>query len=114
MNATPHGLPAGLAGMPQERLMRVAARRAFVDMKTEFLHALDELAAPPDLDDDLRQLRRLVRAAQEPEQLWALQRPVFGALRRDPVAGPRLRDSLRQGLDSLFPPTLFASGYTGL
>lgn len=100
-----------LPGMPQERLARLAARRAFVDMKTEFLGAVDHL--DPE-DEQLAALRRAVLLANEPEDLWQLQRALFTALRRDPVDGPRTRDALRTGLDSLFPPTLFASGFSGL
>lgn len=108
----PPTLAAGsLPGMPQERLARVAARRAFVDMKQEFLGAVQHLDPQ---DEQLAALRRAVLQANEPEDLWMLQRALLTALRRDPVDGPRMRDALRTGLDSLFPPTLFASGFSGL
>ena len=106
----PHslGIAAGLPGMPQERLMRIAARQAFVEMKAEFLQALDGLEAFADagLDDEpLAQLRSAVRLAHEPGELWSLQHRVLRALDRDPVDGPRVSESLRQSLDTLFPPS---------
>ncbi|MDP3614649.1 MAG: hypothetical protein Q8R98_22635, partial [Rubrivivax sp.] len=65
------GLPG--SGLPGDRSARLAARRAFVDLKLTFLHALD--GAP-----GIEWLCTQVRAAEEPVDLWLLRAPVFAAL----------------------------------
>ena len=88
------GLPG--AGLPSDRLAQIAARQAFVALKSSFQQAVDELA-----DSGVDWLRRQVRAAEEPTDLWLLRAPVFAAL-----AGAECRphrQALRRSLESLFP-----------
>jgi hypothetical protein len=86
------------AGLPNDRMAKVAARRAFVELKLTFLEAVRHL---PDHRGDW--LRLQVRSAEEPVDLWLLRAPLFAALTGpDPeLRSQRLR--LRRGLDSLFP-----------
>ena len=88
------GLPG--AGMPGDRGARMAARQAFVDLKQTFLHAIGDAA-------DVDWLRALVRAAEEPVDLWLLRAPVFAALAGGTLAQQQRRQQLRRGLDSVFP-----------
>ena len=94
------------AGLPNDRMARLAARRAFVDLKLTFMEAVRSL--PEHRGDWLRQQ---VRCAEEPVDLWLLRAPLFAALTGpDPeLRGQRLR--LRRGLDSLFPDREPASGF---
>ena len=84
------------AGMPGDRGARMAARQAFVDLKQTFLHALP---ATPEAD----WLHALVRAAEEPVDLWLLRAPVFAALAGGALEQRQRRQQLRRGLDSVFP-----------
>jgi hypothetical protein len=89
--------PLAAAGMPQERLARIAARQAFVQMKTAFMEAVAHLDGEPG-----RWLQHQVRQAQEPVDLWLLRGAVFRALREeDEAEEQRLR--LNRCLDSVFP-----------
>lgn len=102
------GLSApGLAGLPGDRQAHAAARRAFVDLKRTFMHALAEV-------DGVDWLKAQVRAAEEPVDLWLLRAPAFAALAgTDPQARQR-RQQLRRGLDSVFPDLDDASGFAPL
>jgi hypothetical protein len=102
------GLAApSLAGLPGDRQAHAAARRAFVDLKRTFMHALEDL---PGVD----WLKAQVRAAEEPVDLWLLRAPAFAALAgTDPQVRQR-RQQLRRGLDSVFPDLDEASGFTPL
>ena len=73
---TDTGLPG--AGLPHDRLSRIAARRAFVDLKHNFMHAVAQVD-----DERGRWLREQVRRAHEPEDLLLLRGHVFACL-----AGP--------------------------
>ncbi len=85
-----------LSGLPQDRQAHAAARRAFVDLKRTFMHALDGLPA-------VEWLQVQVGAAEEPVDLWLLRAPAFAAMRgADPQVRQR-RQQLRRSLDSLFP-----------
>jgi hypothetical protein len=94
------------AGLPNDRMAKVAARRAFVELKLTFMEAVRHL--PEHRGDWLRQQ---VRGAEEPVDLWLLRAPLFAALSGpDPeMRGQRLR--LRRGLDSLFPESELSSGF---
>jgi hypothetical protein len=91
-------------GLPQDREARLAARRAFVDMKLLFLRA----TAP--LEDRKGQWLRLqVRQANDPMDLWLLRGPVLRALSA-PRPSPQdashlraLRSELYRSLDNIFP-----------
>lgn len=112
MDAAPqprHFLPTAAlpgAGLPGDRMARMAARRAFVDLKLTFTEAVRQL-------DDPRAdwLRMQVRSAEEPVDLWLLRAPLFAVLSgpAPEVRTQRLR--LRRSLDSLFPDSEPASGF---
>lgn len=84
------------SGLPGDRAARLAARKAFVDLKLTFLHILRDT---PDVD----WLRTQVRAAEEPQDLWLLRGPVFAALSGSAAEFRARRQQLRRGLDSVFP-----------
>jgi hypothetical protein len=90
----PPALPG--AGMPQERLARIAARRSFVAMKRSFIDGINELAG-----ERGEWLRQQVRQALEPADLWLLRGAVFSALKDSGRQHTRLQ--LHQMLDSAFP-----------
>jgi len=48
-------------------------------------------------------LLNLVRAAEEPVDLWLLRAPVFAALAGGTLEQRQRRQQLRRGLDSVFP-----------
>ncbi|HEV8688924.1 MAG TPA: hypothetical protein VGQ91_01410 [Ideonella sp.] len=73
----------GDGGLPQDREARLAARRAFVDMKLLFLRATATLE-----DRKGEWLRNQVRLASEPIDLWLLRGPVLRVL-----SAPRKRHS---------------------
>lgn len=87
-----------LSGMPQDRETRLAARRAFVEMKLLFLRATGPL------DDRKGEwLRHQVRQATDPIDLWLLRGPVLRALSNDDLRNRGLRAELYRCLDSIFP-----------
>lgn len=87
-----------LAGLPQDRAARIAARRAFVAMKQLFMRAVETLT-----DRKGQWLRHQVRLADDPIDLWLLRGPVLSALRRDDRVSRNLRAELYRGLDTTFP-----------
>ncbi|MBK7616176.1 MAG: hypothetical protein IPJ08_17540 [Burkholderiales bacterium] len=87
-----------LSGMPADRVARIAARRAFVDMKQLFIRAVAGLA-----DRKGEWLREKVRLAVDPMDLWLLRGPVLAALHRNDDTTRRLRADLYRGLDHIFP-----------
>jgi hypothetical protein len=96
--------PLPLAGMPQERLARIAARRAFVEMKVGFMDAIAHLD-----DRHGRWLQHQVRHAQEPVDLWLLRGAAYRALQDEArclalhrcLDGAFARSGLRTGFGSL-------------
>jgi len=86
------------AGLPAERAARIAARRAFVEMKHIFMRAVATMK-----DRKGEWLRSQVRLANEPLDLWLLRGPVLAALRQTDSETRGLRAELYRGLDSLFP-----------
>lgn len=96
------GLPG--AGLPGDRGARLAARRAFVELKLTFLAALDGAA-------NVEWLSAQVRAAEEPVDLWLLRAPVFAALAGTDAEHRQRRLVLRRGLDSMFPDLDPPSGF---
>jgi hypothetical protein len=93
--------------MPADRGARVAARRAFVELKVTFLSALQDLRCEDWLVDQ-------VRGAEEPVDLWLLRAPVFEALDCGRPEVRRRRHELRRGLDSMFPDLDMPSGFSPL
>ena len=85
-------------GLPQDRHARIAARRAFVEIKQRFMVAVEPL-------DGLRGdwLRHQVRQSHEPVDLWLLRGAVFAALGLRGETTRRTRDELHRVLDSVFP-----------
>lgn len=89
------------SGMPQDRAARIAARRAFVEMKQLFL-----MAAQAVEDRKGAWLRSQVRQAHDPIDLWLLRGPLLASLRNGDEPGTRhLRAELYRRLDSTFPET---------
>jgi len=85
-------------GLPQDRHARIAARRAFVDLKQQFMASIETL-------DGMRGdwLRWQVRHANEPVDLWLLRGAVFAALELHDDYARRTRTDLHRVLDSVFP-----------
>jgi hypothetical protein len=104
-----HFLPTAAlpgAGLPDDRMARLAARKSFVELKLSFLEAAKLL-----LGHDAEWLRQQVHHAEEPVDLWMLRGPIFDALRGNEPERRVARLRLRRGLDSLFPDTTPASGF---
>ena len=95
------------AGLPNDRMARLAARRAFVELKLNFQFAVADLPA-----DEGDWLRRQVRGAEEPMDLWLLRAPVFAALSGSGLERRQRRALLRRSLESLFPDSEPASGFS--
>lgn len=94
------------AGMPGDRMARLAARRVFVDLKRSFMQAV------AGLDDDRgRWLQGQVRRAEEPEDLLLLRGHVFASLSGTDKLRQGHRRALRRSLDSLFPDSAPKSGF---
>jgi hypothetical protein len=89
---------ADLVGLPADRAARIAARRAFVEMKQLFMRAVADLS-----DRKGQWLREKVRLAHEPVDLWLLRGPVLAAVQRNDRGTRQLRAELYRGLDSIFP-----------
>ena len=96
------------AGLPHDRMARLAARQAFVGLKRSFTEALAHAGGPRG-----DWLREQVRRAEEPEDLWLLRAAVFRAVSGQDTESRRVRQNLRRGLDALFldsgPPSAFTS-----
>ena len=86
-----------LGGLPSDREARIAARRAFVEMKQLFLRAVENLEHRKGA-----WLRSQVRGAEDPIDLWLLRGPLLAALREDDSTRS-LRAELYRSLDSTFP-----------
>lgn len=87
-----------VSGLPADREARIAARKAFVEMKQLFMRAVQPL------DDRKGQwLRYQVRLASDPMDLWLLRGPVLAAVRQDDAGNRQLRAELYRSLDSIFP-----------
>ena len=98
-------------GVPAEQMSRLSARKAFVDTKLVFMQVLAQLNRN---DAGVEWLRKQVRSAQMPEDLWLLRAAVYDALRSEGAQGAELRDVLRRSLDGLLPGTYMPSGFTTL
>ncbi|MEK8048198.1 MAG: hypothetical protein CFE46_18860 [Burkholderiales bacterium PBB6] len=91
-------------GEPQDRAARLAARRAFVDMKLLFMRAVADLAGPKGL-----WLQHQVRQANDPNDLWVLRGALLVALhQRSDLAARKMRGEIYRQLDSVFPDSLSA------
>ena len=92
-------------GLPHDRAARIAARRAFVDMKLLFMRATAQLA-----DGKGQWLRQQVRLANDPMDLWLLRGPVLVALRQGDSHSRQMRAELYRGLDTIFPEAFGLDG----
>ncbi len=91
-------MPPGLgAGLPQERLARIAARRAFVEMKQFYMSAASDIAS-----DTAPLLQHKVRRASEAWELWSLRAVILASLPADHVRTGSHRMKLEREFDSIF------------
>lgn len=86
------GLPGH--GMPHDRQARIAARKAFVELKQVFQDTVDSLHG-----DRADWLKYQIRQAEEPVDLWLLRAAVFAEL----PAHDERRQQLQMGIEMLFP-----------
>ena len=102
---TPHAAdPHTAFNLPDERIARIAARRAFVELKLCFMRAA------ADIDGSLgARLLRQVRRASEPVHLWRLRAAVLAALQSSHDRTPVHRIELRRQLDSIFADSSFGT-----
>jgi hypothetical protein len=102
----PRQFTPGAAGLadPAARSTRLAARRAFVELKQVFLDLAAEVE--PGRADWLLQL---VRHAEAPVDLWLLRAPLFDALEGPGECRRERRHRLRAGLSRVFPDTTTSS-----
>lgn len=89
------------AQRPEERRGRMAARQAFVGLKLCFTRAAAEArGAAAD------ELRRRVRQAGEPIELWLLRAPLLAALPDDMEQVEQHRLAIEQALRQVYPARL--------
>jgi hypothetical protein len=93
-------------GLPNDRACRLAARQAFVELKSAFV---DAVAPLPGRHGEW--LRRQVRRTEEPIDLWLLRAAVYAELGAQPAAAGHGQDSLRRGLDTLFHDSGLSAGH---
>jgi hypothetical protein len=96
-------------GPPEDRLARIAARRAFVELKTSFMRAASDACGP---SGEL--LRRKVRDADESLQLWRLRVALLAALPSGHERTALHRSELLHQLDSVFPDSGPETGFVPL
>ena len=106
-NPAPFDLPG--FGLPEDRLARIAARRAFVELKTSFMRAASDAGGP---SGEL--LRRKVRDADEALQLWRLRVALLAALPSGHERTAQHRSELLRQLDSVFPDSGPETGFVPL
>ena len=104
-SAFPAGLEIDAPGLPADRDARIAARRAFVEMKLLFIRAVENLEHRKGA-----WLRAQVRAAEDPLDLWLLRGPLLATLREDDLATRKLRAELYKTLDQTFPQAFGSFG----
>jgi hypothetical protein len=84
-------------GLQQERLARIATRRAFVEMKQSYMNAASDIAS---VTGDLLQYK--VRKASEPWELWSLRAVILASLTADHERTVGHRMKLEREFDSIF------------
>jgi hypothetical protein len=102
----PRSVLAGV-GMPDDRQARIAARRAFLNLKQTYLLAIEALPGPR-----AEWLRFQIRHAAEPADLWLLRAAVFDALPRQDYGSER--ETLQRGIETVFPSSHAHSGFAPL
>ena len=95
------------AGLPHDRLARIAARQAFVGLKDSFSHAAAVADGPA-----AAWLRQQVRAAEHLEDLLLLRGRLFECLAGEDERRRAVRRMLRRSLDALFPDSAPRSAFT--
>lgn len=105
------------AGMPSDRAARIAARQALVLLKLTFLHALEAAGCEDGSEcaavvPGAEWLRKQVRNAEEPVDLWLLRAPVYAALAGGGEDRRNRRRIVRRGLDTIFPDLEPDSAFT--
>jgi hypothetical protein len=85
-------------GMPDDRLARMAARRAFVEMKQVFIRAAADVEGAVG-----QMLQQRVRIANEPVELWRVRAVLLASLPAHHQRTLAHRIELHRQLDSLFP-----------
>lgn len=98
-----------LFGLPGDRAARLAARRAFVEMKQCFIDAVARV--PGAIGDSLR---HKVRQSANPVELWRLRRAVWAALPAMDPCSAEHRAALQRHLDSLFPDSGDTTSFVAL
>lgn len=88
------------AGLPHERLARIAARRAFVEMKQSYMDAVADIAGAT-----APLLQHKVRRASEPWELWSLRAVILASLASGHERTPSHRMKLEREFDSIFSGT---------
>jgi hypothetical protein len=96
-------------GLPEDRQARIAARRAFVELKTSFMRAASDACGPTG-----ELLRRKVREADETLQLWRLRVALLAALPSGHERTAQHRSELLRQLDSVFPDSGPETGFVPL
>jgi hypothetical protein len=86
----------GGAGMPGDRMARLAARRAFLNLRQIYLTAIDAVCGA-----NADWLRRQVLGAADPADLWLLRAALFDALPAN--LHRQQRDALQRAIETLFP-----------
>jgi hypothetical protein len=99
----------GWQDIPPEQLARIAARRAFVEMKHSFMRAAGDVDGPIGT-----LLCAKVRRATEPAHLWRLRAVLLASLPDDHERTPIHRMELHRQLDSLFGDSAGDVGLTTL
>lgn len=90
--------PQALAGaLSQERLARIAARRAFVEMKQAYMNAASDIGSATS-----QVLQQKVRRASEPWELWSLRAVILASLPAEHERTSDHRLKLGREFDSLF------------
>lgn len=95
----PMPVPAAVSAgvLPQERLARIAARRAFVEMKQAYMNAASDIASAT-----AALLQHKVRRAGEPWELWSLRAVILASLPADNERTVGHRMKLEREFDSIF------------
>jgi len=81
----------------RERQARIAARRAFVEMKQAYMGAASDIGSAT-----AAMLQHKVRRASEPWELWSLRAVILASLPADHEHTPGHRLKLEREFDSIF------------
>ena len=85
-------------GLPEDQLSRIAARRAFVEMKASFISAASDVEGAIGA-----LLQRQVRCADDAAQLGRLRVALLDALTPTHERTAGHREALQRHVDALFP-----------